>query len=292
EICSSVLPTARKPPRCFLIEVRRSLENMAAMGGNQRQTMEDAAEDKFPEGLRVLAVDDDRVCLKVLEVLLRHCKYQPTMVMDAKTALKMLRAGKEQFDLVLTDVRMPDMDGFKLLELIGLEMDLPVIMLSVDCNKKAVMKGINHGACDYLMKPVHTNELKNIWQHVESRRRSQAISHMSRDNDNNHRVHPGTLARNKDSKTKSNEKDGSNENKESTRASTTQKNTRVKWTIELHNKFLEAINQIGLDKAAPNKILELMNVDCLTRHNIASHLQVYFLSSFLISMFALLLFIV
>uniref|UniRef100_M8CKM6 Uncharacterized protein n=1 Tax=Aegilops tauschii TaxID=37682 RepID=M8CKM6_AEGTA len=37
---------------------------MAAMGGNQRQTMEDAAEDKFPEGLRVLAVDDDRVCLK------------------------------------------------------------------------------------------------------------------------------------------------------------------------------------------------------------------------------------
>ncbi|KAM3214677.1 hypothetical protein ACQJBY_066923 [Aegilops geniculata] len=248
---------------------------MAAMGRDKRQMMEDAAEDKFPEGLRVLAVDDDPVCLKVLEVLLRHCKYQPTTVMDAKTALKMLRAGKEQFDLVLTDVRMPDMDGFKLLELIGLEMDLPVIMLSVDCDKKAVMKGINHGACDYLMKPVHTNELKNIWQHVESRRRSQAISHMSRDNDDDQRVHPGTLAKNKDSKSKSNEKDGSNENKESTQASTTHKNTRVKWTIELHNKFLEAINQIGLDKAAPNKILELMNVDCLTRHNIASHLQKY-----------------
>ncbi|XP_044423232.1 two-component response regulator ORR25 [Triticum aestivum] len=245
------------------------------MGGNQRQMMEDAAEDKFPEGLRVLAVDDDRVCLKVLEVLLRHCKYQPTMVMDAKTALKMLRARKEQFDLVLADVRMPDMDGFKLLELIGLEMDLPVIMLSVDCDKKAVMKGINHGACDYLMKPVHTNELKNIWQHVESRRRSQAISHMGRDNDDDQRVHPGTLAKNKDSKSKSNEKDSSNENKESTRASTTHKNTRVKWTTDLHNKFLEAINQIGLDKVAPNKILELMNVDCLTRHNIASHLQKY-----------------
>ena len=47
--------------------------------------------------------------------------------MDAKSALKMLRAGKNQFDLVITDVHMPDMDGFKLLDLIRLEMDLPVI---------------------------------------------------------------------------------------------------------------------------------------------------------------------
>lgn len=40
-------------------------------------------------------------------------------------ALKMLR--ESRFDLVITDVEMPDIDGFKLLELVGLEMDLPVI---------------------------------------------------------------------------------------------------------------------------------------------------------------------
>ena len=52
-----------------------------------------------------------------------------TMVTDAKTALDMLRERKDvdQFDLVISDVVMPDIDGFKLLELIGLEMDIPVI---------------------------------------------------------------------------------------------------------------------------------------------------------------------
>lgn len=43
------------------------------------------------------------------------------------TALQMLREGRDNFDLVISDVYMPDMDGFKLLKLIDLEMDLPFI---------------------------------------------------------------------------------------------------------------------------------------------------------------------
>jgi two-component response regulator (ARR-B family) len=53
------------------------------------------------------------------------------MVMDAEKALEMLRDGEEQFDLVMTDVHMPGIDGFQLLERIGLEMDLPVISIII-----------------------------------------------------------------------------------------------------------------------------------------------------------------
>ena len=56
----------------------------------------------------------------VFEILVTKCN-------RAEVALTMLRENKNGFDIVISDVHMPDMDGFKLLEHIGLEMDLPVI---------------------------------------------------------------------------------------------------------------------------------------------------------------------
>lgn len=50
-----------------------------------------------------------------------------TTTNQAVEALTMLRENRNKFDLVISDVNMPDIDGFKLLELVGLEMDLPVI---------------------------------------------------------------------------------------------------------------------------------------------------------------------
>ncbi|CAN8257523.1 unnamed protein product [Cochlearia groenlandica] len=50
---------------------------------------------------------------------------------------------------------------------------------------------------------------------------------------------------------------------------------KVDWTAELHRRFVEAVEKLGLEKAVPSRILDLMGVHCLTRHNVASHLQKY-----------------
>lgn len=49
---------------------------------------------------------------------------------------------------------------------------------------------------------------------------------------------------------------------------------QVDWMPELHKKFVQAVEQLGVDQAIPSRILELMKVEGLTRHNVASHLQV------------------
>ncbi|EHA8588311.1 Transcription activator GLK1 [Cocos nucifera] len=50
---------------------------------------------------------------------------------------------------------------------------------------------------------------------------------------------------------------------------------KVDWTPELHRRFVQVVEQLGVDKAVPSRILELMGIDGLTRHNVASHLQKY-----------------
>uniref|UniRef100_A0A5B6ZJ92 Response regulatory domain-containing protein n=1 Tax=Davidia involucrata TaxID=16924 RepID=A0A5B6ZJ92_DAVIN len=217
----------------------------------------DEPSDQFPVGLRVLAVDDDPTCLMLLETLLRKCQYHVTTTSQAITALKLLRENKNKFDLVISDVHMPDMDGFKLLELVGLEMDLPVIMLSANGDTKLVMKGITHGACDYLLKPVRIEELKNIWIHVVRRR--MLDSKESNKSDKPYRENGGqglTGKENSDQNGKLNKKrkdqiededEEHDKNGHNNEDPSSQKKPRVVWSVELHRKFMAAVHQLGID---------------------------------------------
>ncbi|KAJ0725197.1 putative response regulator and transcription factor RR-B-type family [Helianthus annuus] len=243
--------------------------------------------DQFPAGLRVLVVDDDVICLKILEQMLRRCSYHVTTCSQATAALNLLRERKGCFDVVLSDVHMPDMDGFKLLELVGLEMDLPVIMMSADGRTNLVLRGIRHGACDYLIKPIREEQLKNIWQHVirkkwnenKEHEHSGSVDDKDRhkrggdDNDYASSVNEGgdgILTSHKKKRHNNKEEDDGELETDEPGGS---KKARVVWSVELHQQFVTAVNQLGIDKAVPKRILELMNVPGLTRENVASHLQ-------------------
>ncbi|KAG8072745.1 hypothetical protein GUJ93_ZPchr0006g45315 [Zizania palustris] len=263
------------------------------MRPDERKGVVAARRDQFPVGMRVLAVDDDPVCLKVLETLLLRCQYHVSTTNQAAIALKMLRENRDMFDLVISDVHMPDMDGFKLLELVGLEMDLPVIMLSVNGETKTVMKGITHGACDYLLKPVRIEELRNIWQHVVRRKFStrdranldiyeECNKPSNADSDHAHGHvtcgspdQSGRPSKKRKEYYSEEEDEGEEDNTQETDDPSAPKKPRVVWSVELHRKFVAAVNQLGIDKAVPKRILELMNVEKLTRENVASHLQKY-----------------
>ncbi|XP_064985878.1 two-component response regulator ARR10-like isoform X5 [Musa acuminata AAA Group] len=238
---------------------------------------ESSWKNEFPLGMRVLAVDDDRVCLRLLETQLKECGYQVTATQHALTALELLRENKDNYDIVISDVQMPDMDGFKLLEIIGLEMDLPVIMLSVKSETSYVMKGVLHGAVDYLVKPVRLEDLKLIWKHVI--KKSLLVKKESNDPSNTHiqkqkadNDRYSITTRKSMDKIKEKE-DSAHENSDGEPSK--QKRQRVSWSADLHTHFVKAVNHLGFDRAVPKKILDLMNVKGLTRENIASHLQKY-----------------
>ncbi|KAJ8562869.1 hypothetical protein K7X08_031321 [Anisodus acutangulus] len=261
---------------------------MASMSGDGATCKSEATvvTDHFPVGLRVLVVDDDVVCLRIVEQMLRRCKYSVTTCTQATVALNLLRERRGTFDIVLSDVHMPDMDGFKLLELVGLEMDLPVIMMSGDGRTNLVMRGVQHGACDYLIKPIRDEELKNIWQHVVRKRYNSSKEHECSgslvDNDRHKRGSDDTECASsviedadgvlKPHKKKRDAKEEDDTEIENDDPGTTKK-PRVVWSVELHQQFVSAVNQLGIDKAVPKRILELMNVPGLTRENVASHLQ-------------------
>lgn len=163
-------------------------------------------------------------------------------------------------------------------------------VLSEHSDTKLVMKGIAHGACDYLLKPVRIEELKNIWQHVVRRKKLDSRDQNKSLNQERSGFGSGdggqgaTSAGNTDQSGKVNKKrkdqsedeeDEGEENGQENDDPATQKKPRVVWSVELHRKFVAAVNQLGLEKAVPKKILDLMNVDGLTRENVASHLQKY-----------------
>lgn len=119
--------------------------------------------------LRVLLVEADDSTRQIIAALLRKCSYKVAAVADGLEAWETLKGRPHDIDLILTEVELPSISGFALLNL-AMERDvcknIPVIMMSSQDSISMVLKCMLKGAADFLIKPVRKNELRNLWQHV------------------------------------------------------------------------------------------------------------------------------
>ncbi|KAL0837442.1 hypothetical protein Bca101_089332 [Brassica carinata] len=190
-------------------------------------------------------------------------------------ALSLLRKNKHGFDIVISDVHMPDMDGFKLLEHVGLEMDLPVIMMSADDSKSVVLKGVTHGAVDYLIKPVRMEVLKNIWQHVVRKKRS-VPEHSRSVEETGERQQQQRGA--EDDNASSGNNSRKRKEQEGEEDASNLKKPRVVWSVELHQQFVAAVNQLGVENGKINFLRPMGNL--LKSKEVASSSEIQFGSTF------------
>ena len=101
---------------------------------------------------RVLIVDDERKMRRVLQILLEQIGLESVAAENGEEALDKFAA--ENIDLVLTDLRMPGIDGIELLKrLREQEADLPVIVLTAHGTVQTAVEAMKHGAVDYVLKP-------------------------------------------------------------------------------------------------------------------------------------------
>jgi len=110
-------------------------------------------ETKTGDQASILIVDDDEDTRKLLALILENRGYRVTISEDGIDAL--LYLGKKDFDLILSDVNMPNLDGFKLIEMMNQKgIEAPVIFLSSRDRADDEKRGLELGAMDYIKKPI------------------------------------------------------------------------------------------------------------------------------------------
>ena len=114
---------------------------------------------------RLLIVDDEEPQRLMLASLLGRAGYEVDAARDGSEALELLH--DRSYDLMLTDQRMPKMDGLELLERARRDhSDLPVVLMTAYGSVSTAVEAMKRGAADYLTKPFERDELLIVVQKV------------------------------------------------------------------------------------------------------------------------------
>lgn len=113
------------------------------------------------EGKRILVVDDEDVILDLLREMFRRKEYQVDTAPTGKTALQM--AEDNTYELIVSDIRLPDISGMKILERIKKKQpDVGIILITAYGSIKNAVKAMKQGAFDYITKPFDLDEIELV----------------------------------------------------------------------------------------------------------------------------------
>ena len=123
-----------------------------------------------PSSPRVLIVDDEPSMRDMLRIVLRRDGYDVHVASNGREAVAALE--REVFDLLLTDIRLPDVDGVQVLrEAKARNRDIVALMMTAYASTETAVEALRLGAADYFTKPFNMDELRlKVRQHLESRR--------------------------------------------------------------------------------------------------------------------------
>jgi DNA-binding NtrC family response regulator len=128
------------------------------------------------EAPRVLIVDDESGILDSLRILLKTEGFLPFTAHGGKQGVERLQELRP--DIVLTDVRMPDVGGVQVLAAARqLDADLPVILMTAQATLQSAMQAVNEGAFYYIQKPFRNDELVAILRRAAEHRRLRVENH-------------------------------------------------------------------------------------------------------------------
>jgi EAL domain-containing protein (putative c-di-GMP-specific phosphodiesterase class I)/ActR/RegA family two-component response regulator len=112
-------------------------------------------------GRRLLVVDDEPSLRELMTELLTEAGYRVTACANGRAALEALQ--RETHDAILTDIRMPDMDGLSLLRAVReKDLDLPVVLFTGGPSVETATEAVEWGALQYLAKPVPAERLLEV----------------------------------------------------------------------------------------------------------------------------------
>lgn len=106
---------------------------------------------------RILIIDDQAPIRRVLREILENEKYQVDDAGNGPDALQMVKG--QEYDAILCDIKMPDMDGMEVLEHVRETSNVPVIMISGNSTQNEVADAMKKGAFDFISKPPDLNRL-------------------------------------------------------------------------------------------------------------------------------------